>query len=171
MRKVLRRHFLKEGEAKRVLNDFCKVVGAKPEQLFGPKPKVELLETRRARIFLSKGVPFSVKLRDTIFPTLLFKEALSLLSKVVVDMGAVPHICGGADVMAPGIVRIDGKFSKGDLVTVVDELHGKPLAIGEALFDSETLRETKRGKVVKNIHFVGDDIWNLLKTIPRKRKS
>ena len=165
MHKVLRRHFLKEGEAKRVLNDFSKLLDTKPEQLFGSKPKVEVLETRQAKIFLSNGVPFSVKVGNTIFPTLLFNEASSLLSKVVVDMGAVPHICGGADIMAPGIVRIDGKFSEADFLLVVDELHGKPLAIGQALFDSGTLRATKRGKVVKNIHYVGDKIWGLLKSI------
>lgn len=165
MHKVLRRHFLKEGEAKRVGNDFSKLLDAKSEQLFGSKPKVELLETRHAKIFLINGVPFSVKVGDTLFPTLLFDEASSLLSKVVVDMGAVPHICGGADIMAPGIVTIDGKFSEGDFLLVVDELHGKPLAIGQALFDSATMRATRRGKVVKNVHYVGDKIWNFLKSI------
>lgn len=165
MPEVLRRHFLRESDSKHILDDFCRLINAKPEQIFGSKPKVELIETRQARIFLFNGTPFSVKIQDTIFPTLLFEEALSFLPQVVVDMGAVPHICGGADIMAPGIVAVTGDFGEGDFLEVVDELHRKPIAIGRALFDSETLRTIKRGKVVGNIHYVGDDIWNFLKNV------
>jgi predicted RNA-binding protein (TIGR00451 family) len=73
-------------------------------------------------------------------------------------------VCNGADVMAPGIVRVEGEFDKGDLVLVVDEKHGKPLALGESLSDSANARNTKQGAVVKNIHFVSDKIWNFAKT-------
>ena len=80
-------------------------------------------------------------------------------------MGAVPHVCNGADVMAPGIVRVEGEFDKGDLVLVMDEKHGKPLALGESLYDAETVRNTKQGVVVENVHFVSDKIWNFAKTL------
>ena len=80
-------------------------------------------------------------------------------------MGAVPYVCNGADIMAPGIVRVEGEFGKGDLVLVVDEKHGKPLAVGESLDDSGSLRNTKQGAVVKSVHFVSDEIWNLSKTL------
>jgi len=39
--------------------------------------------------------------------------------------------------MAPGIVRIEGEFGKGALVLIVDEKHGKPLAVGESFYDSK----------------------------------
>lgn len=165
MPEVLRRHFLRESDAKQVLNDFCRVINANPEQFFGSKPRVELIETKQARIFLFNRTPFSVEVQDTMFPTLFFKEVLSFLPQVVVDMGAIPYICSGADIMAPGIVAVIGDFGEGDFLTVVDQLHRKPLAIGQALSDSETLRAMKRGKVADNIHYVGDKIWNLLKTI------
>ena len=67
--------------------------------------------------------------------------------------------------MAPGIVRVEGEFAEGDLVLVVDEKHGKPLALGESLCDSESVRKTKQGAVVKNVHFVSDKIWNFAKTL------
>ena len=78
-------------------------------------------------------------------------------------MGAVSHICNGADVMAPGIVRIEGQFDVDDFVLVLDERHSKPLAIGSALLDSQTAKQTKHGKTAKNLHYVGDKLWNALK--------
>jgi PUA domain protein len=50
-------------------------------------------------------------------------------------------------------------------VVVVDERHQKPLAVGIALYDSETLRNLKHGKTIKNIHWVGDDLWQILRKL------
>ncbi len=80
-------------------------------------------------------------------------------------MGAVGHVCNGADIMAPGIVRYEGQFAKGSLIIVVDVKHGKPLALGEVLLASEEAKATKKGVVIKNLHFVGDEVWATLKTI------
>ena len=80
-------------------------------------------------------------------------------------MGAVPYVCKGADVMAPGIVRIEGEFSKGDLVLVVDVKFGKALALGESLMDAETAKATKKGPIVKTLHYVSDKIWDYTKTL------
>ncbi len=67
--------------------------------------------------------------------------------------------------MAPGVVKIDGEFNTGDLLLVVDERHGKPLAIGVALLDSHAMRKLEHGKIVKNIHYVGDRLWKMLREI------
>ena len=67
--------------------------------------------------------------------------------------------------MAPGIVRIEGEFGKGDLVLVVDMKFGKALALGESLMDAETARQTKKGPVVKTLHYVSDKIWDSTKTL------
>ena len=66
--------------------------------------------------------------------------------------------------MAPGIVRIEGNFTIGDMVLVVDVKHGKALAIGEALMNSDTVKDTKKGPIVKTIHYVSDKLWNYIKT-------
>jgi len=79
---------------------------------------------------------------------------------ITVDMGAVPFVCKGADVMTPGIVDADSCIAAGDLVWVRDERNLKPLAIGESLMTGEELRASERGKGVKLIHYVGDDLWN-----------
>ena len=65
--------------------------------------------------------------------------------------------------MAPGIRKVNGEFAEGQLIVVVDEKHGKSLAVGRALMASGAIAATKKGKVVENIHYVGDLIWEVIK--------
>ncbi|MGM5483802.1 MAG: DUF1947 domain-containing protein [Nanobdellota archaeon] len=94
---------------------------------------------------------------NKIIPTLkyILKNEIDI-PEIIIDMGAIKFIASGADIMAPG-VKEKSNFSKGDIVLVKDENNRKPLAVGEALEDSENIR--KEGRCVKNIHYVGDDIW------------
>lgn len=161
--KTFQRHFLREKKAKQILLDFSRIVHVDVERLFGSKPSVELVETQIAEIFFINRKPLLVRLSGALFPTLVFDEVFSILPKITVDIGAVPHVCSGADVMAPGVVHIDRDFNKNDILLVVDERHGKTLAIGVALFDSQTMRKIDHGKIIRNLHYVGDRIWNLLK--------
>ena len=80
-------------------------------------------------------------------------------------MGAVPFVCKGANVMAPGIRKVEGEFVKGDLVVIVDEKHGKALALGESMLDAAILRETKKGPVIKSLHYVSDKYLGCSQTI------
>ncbi len=79
---------------------------------------------------------------------------------VTVDMGAIKFVTNGADVMAPGITEADPGIAVGDLVWIRDERNGQPLAIGEALIPGTEMPRGARGKAVKSLHFVGDDLWN-----------
>jgi PUA domain protein len=160
-----RRYFLKDKEAKLLLNKASERIGVDLKQILSPKVNVELVETEFAEIYLFNGKPLLAKNEEEIFPTLVFSEFLNSAPKVVVDMGAVPYICNGADIMAPGIVRFEGQFRRGDFVLVVDEKYGKPLAVGEALFDIDEAKKAKQGVVVKNVHFAGDRIWNFIKRL------
>ena len=63
--------------------------------------------------------------------------------------------------MRPGITEIDEEIEKNDFIVIVDVTNKKPLAVGIALLNSEEMRESKTGKVIKNIHYVGDDIWKI----------
>ncbi|MFQ6064184.1 MAG: DUF1947 domain-containing protein [Candidatus Bathyarchaeia archaeon] len=161
----IKRHFLKEKEIERILKELSHKLNVEMEQLLGPKPPIELAEMQFTEIFISNGKPILARLDNTLFPTLAFDKILPHLPKVIVDMGAVPHICNGADVMAPGIVRIEGDFKENDILLITDERHEKPLAIAIALFGSQHMRKLTQGKAVKNIHYVGDKLWNLLKKI------
>ncbi|MCK4474476.1 DUF1947 domain-containing protein [Candidatus Bathyarchaeota archaeon] len=168
MPKKYRRHFLKAKEAKLLLDKASERLKTDLNRLFKPKVDVELVETDFAEVFLINGRPLLVKAGNAFFPTLVFNEFFALAPKVVVDMGAVPHVCNGADVMAPGIIRFEGEFKDGDLVFVVDERHGKLLAVGEAVYDVDVAKTVRRGMVVKNIHFVGDNVWNFMKKLAAK---
>lgn len=93
------------------------------------------------------------------FLKLLIKNLF--LKKIFVDKGAIKHVCNGADVMRPGIVKVDESIKKGEIVVIVDEAYEKPLVVGKALYDGEEIINKKEGKVVKNLHFVSDDKWGL----------
>lgn len=158
-----KRHFLRAKEAKSILRNTSERLKAYLEQVFSHKVEMERVETGFCELFLVKDRPLLVKIKGRIFPTLIFDELLLLLPKVIVDMGAVPYVCNGADIMAPGIVGFEGEFGMGNLVRIVDENHGKTIAIGTANYDVEAAKEAKQGVVVKNIHFAGDKIWNLVR--------
>jgi PUA domain protein len=76
-------------------------------------------------------------------------------------MGAVKFVYNGADVMAPGIVEADPAIAIGDFVWVRDERNRQPLAVGEALMSGPEMAAAERGKSVKSLHHVGDDVWKL----------
>ena len=80
---------------------------------------------------------------------------------VTIDMGAVPFIAKGADVMAPGIVAADPEIQINELVWVQDEKNGQPLAIGRALMGGDDIIKLHTGKAVDVIHYVNDEIWKI----------
>lgn len=160
-----RRYALKTKEAKQVLKEASDKLRFDLEVVFGAKATVEIVESDVGEIYLLEGKPVLYKAENKILPTLMFSELIAKAPKIIVDMGAVPYVCKGADVMAPGIVRIEGEFSKGDIVQVADMKFGKALALGESLMDSETAKATKKGPVVKTLHFVSDKIWDYIKTL------
>ena len=163
MPKKRRRHFLKEKETKSFLLEVSKKLGTDIELLLGSKTRVEVNETETAEIFIFNGRPLLARSNGELFPTLSFEELFPIIPKIIVDMGAVPYVCKGADVMAPGVVAIEGEFREKSLLLVVDERHSKPLAVGVALFSSEAMKTVNHGKTVKNLHYVGDKVWNYLR--------
>jgi len=77
---------------------------------------------------------------------------------VTVDAGAVSFVSNGADVMRPGIVEADEAIEEGDLVVIVEESHGKALAVGRALVAGGEMTGDS-GKVVESLHHVGDAVY------------
>lgn len=163
MPEKFRRYFLKTKDAKAFLDSASKRLGIDLEQIFRAKVNVELIQTIFADVYLINSKPTLAKTKENLFPTLTFSEFFNLLPKVFVDMGAVPHVCNGADIMAPGIIRYEGAFRKGEFVFIVDGKHGKPIAVGESLYNIGEAKKVTHGIVVKNIHFVGDRLWNFYK--------
>ena len=159
--RIKARHHLREDDVKKILEylkaNFGETIVA---ELAGKK--LEIAESDEEQSFiLVNGEPLLFAVNDTYFPTI--RGALKMRSKnkrVVVDMGAVKFVAGGADIMSPGIVDVDNTIRKGDLVIVCDEVHGKPLAIGRALINSDAMMGN-RGKAIKSIHYIGDRIWKM----------
>lgn len=160
-----RRHFLKAKETKALVERVMERLKTDLRLLLNDKVDIEVFETDSTEIFLIKGKPLLFKAGEDIYPTLKFDDYFRSAPKVVVDMGAVPYVCKGADVMAPGIRRFEGRFIKNSIVFVVDERHGKPIAVGVILYDMEEVKNVKHGTAVKNIHYVGDRIWDQVKQL------
>jgi PUA-domain protein len=164
------RYWLRKNDRKTLLDKVSTKLGLHLELMFGSKPQVEVIETK-GRIYVVDGRPLIAEINEEMFPTLLFEEFLSRLPKVVVDMGAVPYICNRADIMGPGIVEIQGEFGPKSLVTVVDIKNRKPIAVAESLYDSEKAAMSKKGKLFRNLHCVGDEIWAAVREYEEKRKG
>ncbi|HIH14980.1 MAG: hypothetical protein QT08_C0016G0015 [archaeon GW2011_AR17] len=123
------------------------------------KDTVEIIDDS---IILVNKKPCFFYYEKKLVPTLQNLQEKDLLKKIVVDMGAVRFLVGGADLMRPGIKEIDASLKEGDFVLVVDINNKKPLMVGLALFDAEEMQALTSGKVVKNIHYVGDAIWKFI---------
>ncbi|MCW4019321.1 MAG: DUF1947 domain-containing protein [Candidatus Bathyarchaeota archaeon] len=160
-----RRYTLKAKESKQILTQVAQKLKIDLEALVGSKVSVEKVETDFGELLLIDSKPLLFKMGEAVFPTLMSELIVAQLSRAVVDMGAVRFVCNGADVMAPGIVRYEGEFDVGDVVVIVDEKHGKPLALGEALYSSAEAKGVKQGPVVKSRHYVSDKIWSFAKTL------
>ncbi len=169
---IKKRHVLSKRDTKRVI-DMLKLVMDVDEDLVDSV--IEIAELKSGdKLYIVDGKPllYEMKIGDNTYavPTLWALAKLGVRHKlpiVVVDMGAVPHICNGADVMRPGIRDILGEFKRGDLVVVVDEKYGKPIAVCRSLFDADEIKSMKRGKVLQNIHYVGDEYWEVCSQVGR----
>jgi len=166
---MVKRRFLKEKEAKQLLAEFSEKVGIHLQPLLVLKPPIETTETNGWEIFFIDREPVFARSTDGLFPTLGSDKLLSAMPKVVINMGAVPHVCNGADIMAPGIVRFEGTFKREDIVVVSDERHQKPIAIAIALYDVEEARKLRHGKILKNVHYVGDKLWRTMKQLSQTK--
>ena len=128
---------------------------------FGKKDQLcELEKDGKKLILREKEITFFMQEGKPV-PTLKLILKENILKTVTVDMGAVKFVAGGADVMRPGIKAIDAGVNNGDFAVVVDETHKKPLAVCQALFSGEDMMKLEKGKVLKSVHHVGDELWNM----------
>ena len=148
---------LKDREAKALLRDFTSIY---PNIALFESPKCfDEIAVGEGVVYFVDGAPLIVRTKVGLLPSLKFTKAVDLLPRVVVDMGAVVHVVNGADVMRPGIRNVRGDFGKGGLVVIADEKYGKPIALGLAEVDSTEMRRVTKGKVIRSVHYVGDELW------------
>ncbi len=79
---------------------------------------------------------------------------------VQVDMGAVPYVCNGANVMSAGINDASPEIVEGQYVWIREESQHKPLAVGKSLLSSQEMLNSNKGKAIKALHYIGDKVWD-----------
>jgi len=158
--KFKRRHRLRRKEID-VLSDAIEAVFGCPA--FRETDNVEVGEPAGAQgreLVLVDGVPVAFYLDGK--PILTVRGLLKYpptKAFVEVDMGAVPFVVKGADVMCPGIVAADPAIEPDAIVWVRDTKNKKPLAVGRALVKGTAMPKPNKGKAVKTLHYVGDELW------------
>ena len=155
---------MKHREARSLLEQISKDFGSITE-LSEKDLRIEAAEVNGEELIFLNAKPSIIKIGIRLLPTLVFNRVLESLPRVVVDMNAIPRVCNGADIMAPGVRRVEGEFPVSSVIVVTDDRYGKFLAVGEALKGSDDLKTTRHGKVVLNRHYVGDKIWNAISKI------
>lgn len=127
---------------------------------FDKKENVEVVEEDKYTIIKSDNAVMFFYLNNEIIPSLksVLKEKIDL-KKITVDMGAVKFVVNGADIMRPGIVGIENGIENGEIIEIIDINNKKPLAVGRSLFNSKEIENMLGGKVVLNLHYIGDRIW------------
>ena len=158
---VKKRHSIRKSQGQELLARLAEQIGPSANLFHGDM--IEVLETNAdVSLFMVHKKPLLMATDAWVFPTL--KGAVQFPfpeRRVVVDAGAIPYVVNGADIMRPGIVSVTDDVKAQAPVQIVDERHGKPLAIGISLFDAPDLRASTAGKMVKKFHHVGDEIWNM----------
>src|SRR3989338_6732669 len=125
------------------------------QEFFSKKDNVEMID----EMFISKEGEKLFFIKETqLIPTLKFLIKKNILKTVIVDMGAVKFVINGADIMRPGIVAFEDGILKDEFVAVVDEKNKKPLCVVKMLFTGEEAKAMSSGKVIKNAHYVGDEV-------------
>ena len=80
---------------------------------------------------------------------------------VEVDHGAIPFLMNGADCMVAGVQAADEDIAVGELVWIRDMTHKKPLAIGWSTMEGKEMASATKGKGIKTLHWVGDELWEM----------
>ena len=115
--------------------------------------------TQKDEIIYKNDIPFLIEIEKNILIPHLKSIADNTYKAVYVDKGAIPFVIKGADVMRPGIQKIDDNIEPQETIVVKDENFSKILAIGKSLFSSEDLKTQKKGKSVKILHYVQDKFY------------
>ncbi|MBN1786200.1 MAG: RNA-guided pseudouridylation complex pseudouridine synthase subunit Cbf5 [Candidatus Methanofastidiosa archaeon] len=75
------------------------------------------------------------------------ERAVDHLPKVYLRDSAIDAICHGADVAAPGVVRLDGNVRKKRKVAIFS-LKGELVALGQSMADAEDFKKMKSGFMI-----------------------
>ena len=159
MLELRHRHRLRRKETRKLADELMCALGV---ATFDEGDAVDMGDTQRFQVVIFQNEVVGIVVDGSVFLTvkglLRWKPQKRAVS---VDEGAIRFICNGADVMGPGISGADPSIAPGDMVWVRDSRYQKPLAVGKAIVGGAVMASRAPGKAVKNIHYVGDELWTL----------
>jgi malignant T-cell-amplified sequence len=158
---VLKKFLLSKSETAELLH---KLASIWPQDILPKVKSIKVYEIERYRSLLVADDMVAVQVHGAIVPFLGKPQQLQHFPSVTIEMGAIKFVCNGAKVMRPGIIHFDS-FKNGDIVVVKDQTHGKALAVGLALTDSEEARAMSKGYIIDNVHYISDKMWQAYKQI------
>ena len=164
---VKHRHFIKSSEIKELKTDILKFYEpAFVDKAIPKKSSVELIQTEDDDILYAVNNQLVLwKSKDGYIPVLtLLLDKVVELKKIVVDMGAIRYVSNGADVMRPGITKIDPTIKKDEIIEIVDEKHDRAIAVGKALYNAKEMELLEKGKAALNLHCIQDGVWKFEKS-------
>ncbi|MFC4358135.1 RNA-binding protein [Halobium salinum] len=153
---VKSRHHLRSDEVKEIETTLADALGV---DLDGDSYELVEFTDSDVELVLVDGDPLVFYVDEEPFLTVRgANEHPPSKGVVTVDAGAISFVSDGADIMRPGITEADESIAAGDLVVIVEETHGKALAVGRALEPGSDLVGDS-GKVVESVHHVGDELF------------
>jgi len=167
---LLRLNYISKRDVKNIFGELQKRVEIDPQLIdylkeFEDDVKKVVEEKFEIVVFGSTPALFKTQKVDFYLPTLYIVNMLYNTKKIVavpavtVDEGAVSFLKNGADVMIPGIKKVLKSFSKNAIVAVLEPSEKYFIVIGYALVDSTQIAPGVKGKAVKNVSHLDDDVW------------
>ena len=120
--------------------------------------KKDQIKEDKNNILYKEEEKFLINIKGNYFPHLKTINE-SEYKSVYVDKGAIPFVIKGADLMRPGIQKIDKSIQENEIILVKDENHNKTIAIGISQFSTNEMEKQEKGKSVKIIHYAGDSLY------------
>lgn len=162
--RIKKRHLLKKKEQRNILSKIKSELGELENLDMKEKIESGILDDGTQILIIGDRILF-FEIEGRFFPTLhALLNRYVKVPTVTVDMGAVKYVVNGADIMRPGVTRIDANVRKDRLVAVIDERHSKPLAVGVSLYDANEMQSLNKGKVILTKHHINDDLWNFTRS-------
>jgi len=148
----LKIHYLSKKEIKQYSSEIMEKTGLQ----FEPE---KVLELDTSDVLIGDGFIIHDRKNGVLYPFLADKIS-DQLPHLQVDEGAAARIKQGANIMRPGIVKIDSRLKRGWPVMITDEK--ERLAIAISVMDYNEAIAAQKGVVAKNVHRQGDQAWNAI---------
>ncbi|MGC8661281.1 MAG: PUA domain-containing protein [Nitrososphaeria archaeon] len=153
-------NYLSKKEIKQYSREIMEMTGI----YFEPE---RVLELENAFVLVGDG--FMVyDMKNNAFYPFLADKITGQLPQLEVDSGAAEHIKQGANVMRPGITKIDSGLKRGRPALITH--NGESLALAISMMDYAEAVSAQKGVVAKNVHRQGDPVWNAVIAFVKKYK-